>query len=94
MDHALAVFNLMERDKNSEDAQKILTWIRKQGETSFTARDCFCAHQSRFKTMDGIRPPISLLEQHYYIRPRSKEKVSYRPSEVYDVNPKLVEALA
>jgi putative DNA primase/helicase len=30
IDHALAAFNLMERDKTSEDAQKILAWIRKQ----------------------------------------------------------------
>ena len=94
IDHTLAVFNLMERDKTSEDAQKILVWIRKQSETSFTVRDCFCAHQSRFKTMDGIRLPISLLEQHYYIRPRPKETVPHRPSEVYEVNPKLLEASA
>ncbi|MBI1789592.1 MAG: DUF3987 domain-containing protein [Acidobacteria bacterium] len=94
MDHTLAVFNLMERDKVSEDAQKILDWIRKQGEPSFTARDCFCAHQSRFKTMDGIRLAISILEQHYCIRPRPKEVVSHRPSEAYDVNPKLLEASA
>jgi hypothetical protein len=94
MDHALAVFNLMERDKNSEDAQKILAWIRDRGENSFTVRDCFCAHQSRFRTMDAIRPPISLLEQHYCIRLRPKEAVSHRPSEVYDVNPKLLEVSA
>ena len=92
MDHALAVFNLMERDKNSEDAQKILAWIRKQGEPSFTARDCFCAHESRFKTMDAIRLPISLLEQHYCVRLRPREQVAHRPSEVYDVNPKLLGA--
>ncbi len=94
MDHTLAVFNLMERDKVSEDAQKILAWIRKQGEPSFTARDCFCAHQSRFKTMDGLRLAISILEQHYSIRPRPREAVSYRPSEVYEVNPKLLETSA
>jgi hypothetical protein len=94
MDHALAVFNLMERDRNSEDAQKILAWIRDRGENSFTVRDCFCAHQSRFQTMDAIRPPISLLEQHYCIRLRPKEAVSHRPSEVYDVNPKLLEVSA
>lgn len=94
MDHTLAVFNLMERDKVSDDAQRILAWIRKQGEPSFTARDCFCAHQSRFRTMDGLRLAISTLEQHYCIRPRPKEAVSHRPSEVYDVNPELLGASA
>jgi len=94
MDHTLAVFNLMGRDKISEDASKILAWILKQGKPSFTVRDCFCAHQSRLKTINGIRLPISLLEQHCCIRPQPKETVSYRPSEVYDVNPKLLEASA
>jgi putative DNA primase/helicase len=94
IDHALAVFNLMERDKNSENAQKVLAWIRKHGGSSFTVRDCFCAHQSRFKTMDGIRPPLNLLEQRYYIRPRPRETVSHRPSEVYDVNPRVLEVSA
>jgi putative DNA primase/helicase len=94
VDQALAVFSLMERDKNSEDAQKILGWIQAQGKPRFTVRDCFCAHQSRFKTMDGIRPPLSLLEKHYFIRMRPKEQVPYRPSEVYDVNPKALEVSA
>jgi putative DNA primase/helicase len=94
MDHSLAVFNLMERDKVSEGAQKILAWIRKEGAASFTARDCFCAHQSRFNTMDAIRPSISLLEQHSYIRLRPREPVKHRASEVYDVNPKFLEASA
>jgi hypothetical protein len=89
MDHALAVFNLMERDKLSEDAQKILDWIRKQGKPSFLGRDCFCAHQARFKTMDGIGPVFRILEQHYCIRERPRQAVRYRPSDVYDVNPKL-----
>jgi hypothetical protein len=91
IDHTLAVFNLMERDKNSEHALKILAWIRKQRDRIFSVRDCFCAHQSRFKTMDGIRLPLGLLEQHYCIRLRPKDKVSHRPSEVYEVNPKILE---
>jgi putative DNA primase/helicase len=94
IDHALAVFNLMERDRNSENAQKILAWLRKRREPTFTLRDCFCAHQSRFKTMAGIRPTVILLEQHYCIRPLSKETVPHRTSEVYAVNPKLLEASA
>jgi hypothetical protein len=91
-DHTLAVFSLMERDKNAEDARKILEWIQKQGELSFTVRACFCAHQSRFGTVDGIRLPLSLLEQHYCIRPCPKAQVSHRPSEAYNVNPKLLGA--
>jgi hypothetical protein len=92
MDHTLAVFDLMERDKNVEDARKILEWIQKQGESSFTVRGCYCAHQTRFKVVDAIRLPLSLLEQHYCIRPCPKPQVSHRPSEGYNVNPKLLGA--
>ncbi|MBM3740404.1 MAG: DUF3987 domain-containing protein [Acidobacteria bacterium] len=94
IDHALAVFNLMERDKNSEHALKILAWLRKRGDATFSLRECFCAYQYRFKTMGGMRPTMLLLEQHYYIRPCSKEPVSHRPSEVYAVNPTLLESSA
>jgi hypothetical protein len=94
IDHALAVFNLMDRDKGVEDAQNILGWIRTQGRASFKVRDCFCARQTRFKTMGGMRPALSLLAQHDYIRPQPRERVSHRPSEIYDVNPKMLEALA
>jgi hypothetical protein len=92
MDHALAVFDLMERDPEIESAKKILSWVRKQGQDSFTVRDCFCAHQSRFKRVDSIHPSLRLLEEHGYIRPRPKGTVSHRPSEIYDVNPEAMEA--
>ena len=91
IDHALAVFNLMERDKTVDDALKIRAWIRKLRQPSFTTRDCFCAHQARFKRVDVIRAPLELLEQHGYIRLGTSAKVSHRPSEFYDVNPTLWE---
>ena len=92
IDHALAVFDLMERDTEIENAQKILSWIRKQGQGTFTVRDCFCAHQSRFGRVNKIHPSLRLLEEHGYVRLRPKDTVSHRPSEIYDVNPEVVEA--
>jgi hypothetical protein len=92
MDHALAVFDLMERDTEIENAEKILSWIRKQGQVTFTVRDCFCAHQTRFKRVDKMHPSLRLLEGHSYIRLRPKDTVSHRPSEIYDVNPEVVGA--
>jgi hypothetical protein len=92
MDHALAVFDLMERDAEIENAEKILLWTRKQGQDTFTVRDCFCAHQSRFKKVNNMYPSLRLLEEHGYIRPRPKGTVSHRPSEIYEVNPEGMEA--
>ena len=91
IDHALAVFNLMDRDPTIEDALKILGWIRRQGQHSFTVRECFCAHQSRFKKVENVRAPLRLLEEHAYIRQVPKGKVSHRPSELYEVNPRAAD---
>jgi putative DNA primase/helicase len=91
IDHALAVVGLMERDPVIDDALKILGWIRRQSRPSFTVRECFCAHQARFKKVDNIRGSLHLLEEHGYIRPGPKEKVPYRPSEVFEVNPTALE---
>jgi len=41
--------------------------------------------------MDAMSPAIQLLEQHGYIRLAPKPKTGGRPSEAYDINPKLLE---
>ena len=87
IDHALAVFNLMDRDPTIDDGLKILGWIRREGRPTFTVRECFCAHQSRFKKVESMYAALHLLEEHAYIRQGPKEKVPYRPSEVWEVNP-------
>jgi putative DNA primase/helicase len=90
-DHALAVFGLMERDPVVEDALKVLGWIRKQGKREFTVRDCFCAHQSRFKRVDKLQPAVNLLDEHWYVKgiPRNGV-INGRPSDKYVVNPKAL----
>lgn len=91
IDHALPVFNLMDRDPTIEDGLKILGWIRREERRSFTVRECFCAHQSRFKKVENMYASLHLLEEHLYVRQGPKEKVSYRPSEVWEVNPRALE---
>jgi hypothetical protein len=89
--HARAVFALMERDPNVEDAEKLISWIFRQGEPSFTVRDCFRAHQSRFRRVDLLLPVLMLLEQHGYIR-REQQLPSggRRPSDMCEVNPAVL----
>jgi hypothetical protein len=91
IDHALVVFNLMDRDPTIEDALKILGWIRREHRRNFTVRECFCAQQSRFKKVDNMYAPLHLLEEHVYVRQGPREKVPYRPSEVWEVNPRAME---
>jgi hypothetical protein len=54
MDHALAVFNLMERDKNSEDAQKILDGFGNKGK-----RLSLCGIASALSSQDSRRWTVS-----------------------------------
>jgi 5S rRNA maturation endonuclease (ribonuclease M5) len=89
--HALAVFDLMGADPLLADARAIGRWIKRVGVRQFTARDCFCANQTRFKRMDKLRPVLVLLIEHGYIRAVAQEKVAHRPSELYIVNPKFLE---
>lgn len=91
--HALMVFDLMQLDPVIEDAKQILRWIRRHGKPQFTIRDCFCAHQGRFKKVDAIFPPIYLLEQHGYVRTAPITKTVGRRSEIYLVNPKFLELM-
>jgi hypothetical protein len=88
--HARAVFALMERDPNIEDAQKLIVWIGRWGRESFTIRDCFRAHQSRFNRVDAMTPALNLLEQHGYIRQKKLEPTCGRPSDIYEVNPEIL----
>jgi len=89
--HAQAVFALMERDPNIESAQKLIAWILRQSKSSFTVRDCFRAHQQRFRRVDAMTPVLSLLEQHGYIRRQQRESSGGRyPSDICDVNPAVL----
>jgi hypothetical protein len=91
IDHALAAFDLMERDPKFAEAQKILEWIRREGQQTFTLRDCFCAHQGRFKRVDALRPVLALLVEHGYLRLLPKTMAPNRPSEPIAVNPQVLE---
>jgi Protein of unknown function (DUF3987)/Bifunctional DNA primase/polymerase, N-terminal/Primase C terminal 1 (PriCT-1) len=89
--HARAVFALMERDANVENAEKLVGWIKRQGKPSFSVRECFRAHQSRFKRVDAMLPVLLLVEQHGYIRRLHNESSGGRkPSDVCEVNPAVL----
>jgi hypothetical protein len=61
IEHALAAFDLMEEDRTGVDAQKILSWIEREQKQTFTLRECFCEHQSRFKRVAAALPALELL---------------------------------
>jgi hypothetical protein len=89
--HVQCVFALMDRDPNVESAEKLMAWIIRQGQPSFTVRDCFRAHQGRFKRVDAMLHVLALLEQHGYIRRVSQTSGGGRtPSDICGVNPAVL----
>jgi hypothetical protein len=62
----------MERDPEVDHALKVLEWVRRKRLKKFTARDCFCDLQSRFRKMEALRPVMALLVERDYLRALSK----------------------
>jgi hypothetical protein len=89
--HAQCVFNLMERDPTVEHGETLLAWIVRENQPTFTVRDCFRAHQRRFKRVDALRPVLILLEDHNFIRRVQGESTGGRKSsDICEVNPKVL----
>lgn len=95
--HALAAFDLMGSDPATDAARGLVRWLEVEQPREFTRRDAFNAHRGRFKTVDDLDAPLSLLEAHGYIRRQEpperpllddgKRRRGRAPSPTYDVNP-------
>jgi hypothetical protein len=94
--HALAVFELLGKDKNLGKAQVILSWIERKGYLEFTKRECHRGLRSHFQRAKELDPTLQLLVDHSYIREKKVESQPNRPSAIYEVNPYLyrIEALS
>jgi hypothetical protein len=89
--NALVAFRIMQKPEKIEHAEKLLAWVRRNGEAGFHLRDIFRSHQSRFGEMAAMMPAIGLLQDHGYIRQKDREKKPGRPPDVFEVNPELLD---
>jgi hypothetical protein len=89
--NALAAFRIMQKPEKIEHAEKLLVWVRRNGEAEFHLRDMFRSHQSRFGEMAAMMPAVGLLQDHGYIRQKDREKKAGRPPDVFEVNPELLD---
>ena len=86
--HALIAFDMMGADKALEQARKIWRWIERNGQKSFTKRDCFNALQGTFHKVVNMDEALKILQERNYIQ-EIKQKTGGRPSVKYNVNPEL-----
>jgi hypothetical protein len=91
--HALIAFDLMKADPAVDDARTILEWVRREGKSEFTHRDCQAAHKHRFSRADDLDAPLDILSERCFIRPRPRSigTAGGRPSRLFDVNPATLE---
>ncbi|MFD4144426.1 DUF3987 domain-containing protein [Streptomyces sp. NPDC058572] len=88
--HALAAFDRMEADENSEKAKLVLDWIRRTKVTSFKAHELVTARRRAFPTVNSTTAALRLLEQHGFVRALRPERSGSRgrqPAITYRVHP-------
>jgi hypothetical protein len=90
-EHALGAFELMGADPVVADAQHLLEWIKRNELSDFSRRDAHSGNRNRFPKAADLDPPLSLLQDHGWIRRREQgepSRVGGRPrSPCFDVNP-------
>lgn len=92
-DHAKAAFDRMGTDAAVDDARAVLDWITRNGASGFTKRDLHRGvASSRFQKAADLDGPLTLLEQHGYIRPERREHTGpgRPPAPRYAVHPEAV----
>ena len=88
--HAKAAFAEMGADAIVEQAKTILRWIEHKNLPSFTKRDVHQALRGRFKRVEELDPPLTLLLEHGHIRKGPEPTTGLpgrKPSPVFEVNP-------
>jgi hypothetical protein len=88
--HARKVHACVGADPRIPRAKTVLNWLRREKLTEFTKRAAHYALSGTFKTAEDLEPPLALLTQHGFIRPRSQADrpgPGRKPSPAYEVNP-------
>ncbi|RMF86426.1 MAG: DUF3987 domain-containing protein [Planctomycetota bacterium] len=92
--HAIRVLGSVSAgiDARYSDAMSIVRWIRKHNQQQFSKREIHQKNRHLFPLVDDIEPVLSELERRGYIRKTKTDKHGRgRPSEVYEVNPRVFE---
>jgi hypothetical protein len=91
-EHQIAVWQMVGADPNVAGARRVLDWIQKETVAEFSARDAFNAVRGKLRTMEEVRPALSLLEAHGHIVELQGPRLARgrRPSPRYRVQPRLI----
>lgn len=90
MSHARAAFGVM-ADGVQTDEQKIFSWLISQRKPQVPKRNCFHAHQYKFKRVSDFDSILSALERRNLIRTIEK-KTETNPERLIQLNPRFLNA--
>ncbi len=66
--HAVRVYRVSGFDPTTGEAQKVLQWVRAQGNPTFTRRDAYRGLRRQFSRPEALADPLRRLVQHGFIR--------------------------
>ncbi len=90
--HNVAVFGLISEDPDTTSAKRLWRWLKSQGKTEVSKRDCFRAHQPHvFDRVEMMEAPLSILESHHLIRV-VRHPTKGRPTGMIEIHPAALEA--
>ena len=88
--HARKVYAVMDADPRVALARRLLRWLTQEHLQQFTRREAFRAMRGPCKTIEDVDPPLTLLEQHGFIRPlptREDSRPGRKPSPAFETHP-------
>jgi replicative DNA helicase len=88
--HALTAFVKAGADADLGPAKVVLEWLGRSGKSEVTKRDLHQALRSHFPRAKDLEVPLDVLEEHGFLRRDARKATRGRPSQRYEVHPRLV----
>jgi len=89
MPHVESAYALMGANVEIDEAGKVLAWIKRQGASEFSLRECHRALAHIFLKREDLDPAIEILIERGHIRKLTPKKTPGRQSLKHLVNPKV-----
>jgi putative DNA primase/helicase len=89
IEHAVTVFSLIGTDAVEVDAKAIIKWIRENEVDHFSRSNLQKRMEGRFRKVERLTDALKRLQDNHVLRHYVQKNQGARPSDCYDVNPRL-----
>lgn len=88
--HAQRAYGLVSNNSEIEMAKRVLDWIRKEAQSTFTQNECHSRFKNTLTTADQVSKVLHVLIERNYIREVHRARTTGRPSKSFQVNPQVL----